>query len=251
MELTLDHSVISYHLRNWDTSLIARPVLFLHSALSTHKEFGKLSSYYENRRQILLDFPFHGESTGAGELTMRLLAESVRDLLLKLESYSADIIGYSMGGYAALELARIAPSMVHSITSHAMKFYWTDEAIAEALDGLNAEKIKARSQKGYDILSAMHSASGLEKTIESMRSVIRHFGTEKISEEDVRGIHAPLLLSVGDSDHLVPLSEITKLYEYQDKAKTFLAIHSNSPHPISKLDLESFTHSVREFWKTF
>jgi pimeloyl-ACP methyl ester carboxylesterase len=123
MKLELSDASVSYHLRNWDTSLIDRPILFLHSALSTHKEFDKLSQFYENRRQILLDFPSHGESvTSRSEITTCTLAESVRDLLLKLEMYSVDIIGYSMGGYVGIELVRIAPSMVNSIVSHAMKF---------------------------------------------------------------------------------------------------------------------------------
>ncbi len=168
---------------------------------------------------------------------------------MKLEIYSVDVIGYSMGGYVALELAHIAPSMVHSVVSHAMKFYWTEETINEALEGLDAERIKARSQKGYEMLSAMHSANGLEKTVAGMRSTIENFRREQLTEDDLKQIQAPLLLSVGDRDTLVTLPEITKLYESQDKKKTYLAIHPNSPHPISKLDIVSFTHSVREFWK--
>ena len=250
MKLTLPDSVISYELRNTEFDHPERPLLFLHSALSTRKEFDKISPLYENRLQILLDFPSHGESTTIHEeLTTRMLAESVRSVLEELKIYSVDIIGYSLGGYVAIELARIASSMVHSIVSHAMKFYWTEKAIAEALSGLDVEKIKARSQKGYEILSAMHSENGLEKTVTSMRSIIEHFRVEQLTEEDLVKIQTPLLLSVGDRDDLVSLSEITKLYHSQDQKKTFLAIHPNSPHPISKLDLNSFTHSVRIFWK--
>ncbi len=250
MTFHLDSLDISYDLRNWESPSHERPILFLHSALSTHKEFEKLSSFYENRKQILLDFPSHGESTTTySKLTTRMLAESVRSLLEELKIYSVDIIGYSLGGYVALELALIAPSMAHSILSHAMKFYWTDEAIAESLAQLDTQKIKARSQRGFEILSAMHSTNGLEKTVGAMRSIIEHFQVEQLSEEDLRKIQAPLLLSVGDRDDLVTLPEIIKLYRSQDQKKTYLAIHPNSPHPISKLDMGSFTHAVREFWK--
>ncbi|MEP7236139.1 MAG: alpha/beta hydrolase, partial [Ignavibacteriota bacterium] len=232
-----------------DNSLIDRPILFLHSALSTSKEFEKLSSFYENRKQIFLDFPSHGHSTGGGRLTTGILAGYVCDLLMKLEIYSVDVIGYSMGGYIGLELALIAPSMVGSIVIHATKFYWTEDAIAEALEGLDVEKIKARSQKGFEILSAMHLANGLENTVAAMRGIIENFGKDKLSEDDLKKIAAPILLSVGDSDGLVSLREITSLYESQEKSRTYLAIHPNSPHPISKLDMGSFTHAVREFWK--
>jgi len=250
MQLSLSEVNISYNLHNWETASADRPILFLHSALSTHKEFDKLSSFYENCRHILPDLPSHGESIATNNsLTARMLAESVRSLLEKLNIYSVDIIGYSLGGYVALELACIAPSMVHSIVSHAMKFYWTEEAITESLAQLDSEKIRTRSQRVYDILVTMHSGNGLDRTIASMRSIIEHFRIEHLKEEYLLYIQTPLLLSVGDRDDLVLLPEITKLYQSQDQKKTYLAIHPNSPHPLSKLDMGSFTHAVREFWK--
>ncbi|MDP4220096.1 MAG: alpha/beta hydrolase [Bacteroidota bacterium] len=250
MTFTSGLSTISYEIRNTEFATEEIPILFLHSALSTRREFDTLSRFYEKRILILPDFPGHGESTtDHGMLTTRDLAESVRSLLEELKIFSVDIIGYSMGGYVGLELARIAPSMVRSIVSHGMKFYWTEEAIIEALDSLDTEKIRARSQNGYDLLSGLHSANGLDRTVTAMRSIIGHFRVEQLSADDLRSIRAPLLLSAGDRDNLVTLPEITKLYQSQDRQKTFLAIHPNSPHPISKLDLTSFTHSVREFWK--
>jgi pimeloyl-ACP methyl ester carboxylesterase len=152
MQLQLQDANITYKLRNWDINSDAPPILFLHSALSTRLEFDKLSTYYENRKQILFDFPSHGESTTSlSSLTSQNLARFTRSLLEHLEVYHVDIIGYSMGGYAGIELALLAPNLVRSIVSHAMKFYWSDAAIGEATMGLDVEKIKGRSQKGYDI----------------------------------------------------------------------------------------------------
>ncbi|HEY6171113.1 MAG TPA: alpha/beta hydrolase, partial [Candidatus Kapabacteria bacterium] len=250
MTLKLQDATISYELRNWDIVTDAPPLLFLHSALSTRKEFDALSQYFANRRQILFDFPSHGESTTSQtSFTASELARYTRSLLEHLEVYSVDIIGYSMGGYVGIELALMAPSMVKSIVSHAMKFYWTESAIVEATTGLDVDKIKARSQKGYDMLSGMHEANGLEKTVALTKSIITNFAISQLREEDLSKLNCPLLLSVGDRDELVSLEEISKLYLALDKKKVSLAVHANSPHPISKLDKESFTHAVREFWK--
>lgn len=154
-----------------------------------------------------------------------------------------------MGGYVGIELALVAPSMVKSIVSHAMKFYWTENAIAEATLGLDVERIKTRSQKGFDMLFAMHEANGLKKTVDLTKSIIVNFAESQLHESDLAKLHCPLLLSVGDKDELVSLEEISKLYLSLDKKKVSLAVHANSPHPISKLDKGSFTHAVREFWK--
>jgi pimeloyl-ACP methyl ester carboxylesterase len=249
--LQLQDATITYELRNCDIVTDAPPLLFLHSALSTRREFDPLSQYFENHRQILFDFPSHGESTTTiSSLTASELARYTRSLLEHLEVYSVDIIGYSMGGYVGIELALVAPSMVKSIVSHAMKFYWSESAIAEASIGLDVEKIKSRSQKGFDMLSAMHQANGLEKTVGLTKSIITNFAKSKLNEADLAKLNCPLLLSVGDRDELVPLEEISKLYLSLDKKRVSLAVHANSPHPISKLDKGSFTHAVREFWKS-
>lgn len=250
MNIDLPSADMYYQFVNWDSASRNVPILFLHSALSTHREFGTLSAFFEDRRQIFVDFPSHGQSSmPKTQLSMSALAGVMRDLLEKLELFHVDIIGYSMGGYAAIELARIAPGMVRSITSHAMKFYWTEEAMAEALEGLGEEKIRKRSEKAYQLLSELHAKNGLAAAVSGMKSIIGDFKDSRLSEADLRSLHVPLLLSAGDRDDLVPLGEIVRLFQSQNPTEVSLAIHPNSPHALSKLDLISFTHSIREFWK--
>ncbi|HYM19772.1 MAG TPA: alpha/beta hydrolase [Candidatus Kapabacteria bacterium] len=230
---------------------IKTPLLFLHSALGTRHEFDKLKEYYSDRTLILPDFPSHGESTTTlAKLTMRDLANYVRDLLIYLEISSVDIIGYSMGGYAAIELALQSRSLVRSITSHAMKFYWTEEAIADALSVLDPAQIWSRSEKAYAALSVMHEANGLERTCALASGVIEYFRKSQLNEEDVARLECPLLLSTGDSDAMVTPEEVTRLYQSLPKEKNYLAIEPHSPHQILKLDLGMFTESVRIFQRT-
>ncbi len=131
-----------------------------------------------------------------------------------------------------------------------MKFYWTPQAIKDAIAGLDPQKLKERSLKAFEKLTAIHSAMGLEETMQYTRTIIENFSVSQLTSADVMKVKCPLLISTGDRDHLVPPEEAAKLYESLDKKKTYLAIQPNSAHQLNKLDMASFTHSVREFWKT-
>ena len=252
MTYTTTTSTISYDIIRENLLHSHTPLLLLHSALGTRREFNKLTAYYEDRSIILLDFPSHGDSTTALErLTIHDLAESVHSLLVEeLHIPVVDVIGYSMGGYVAIELALMAPAVVRSIISHAMKFYWTPEAIADAIQGLDPITIKARSQKGYDALSMLHQTNGFERTALLAASIIESFRARQLSVGDIARLQCPLLLSVGDRDEMVPPEEVSKLYLELPKTTTYLAIHPTSPHQFAKLDLNSFTTAIREFWKS-
>ncbi|MBS1903913.1 MAG: alpha/beta fold hydrolase [Bacteroidetes bacterium] len=247
MTYTTDTATISYELVHEEKRGDHIPLLFLHSALGTRREFDRLKEYYPDRMLILPDLPSHGESTTTlHAITMHDLAMWMRRLVIEhLKIPTVDIIGYSMGGYVAITLALQEPRLVRSIVSHAMKFYWTQTAISEALAGLDADAIKARSEKAYAALSAIHEPNDLHRTAALASSVIRSFAQKQLTEEDVKKLECPLLVSVGDNDTMVTPEEVTRLYGALAREKAYLAIHPNSPHQISKLDLGSFTFSNR------
>jgi pimeloyl-ACP methyl ester carboxylesterase len=247
MIFSTDTATISYDIIRGEMRDDRTPLLFLHSALGTRREFDRLQEYYPDRTLILPDFPSHGESTTSlNSITIRDFAMWIRVLLSEgLKIPVVDIIGYSMGGYVAIEMALAEPRLVRSVVSHAMKFYWTDAAVSEAIVGLTPSTIKARSEKAFASLSEMHAPNGMQRTTKLATTVIEGFGKYQLRPVDLEHLECPLLLSVGDSDGMVPPEEVTMLYQVLSRSKTYLAIHPNSPHAISKLDLGSFTNAAR------
>jgi pyruvate dehydrogenase E2 component (dihydrolipoamide acetyltransferase) len=71
----------------------------------------------EQYRTVALDLPGHGGSTKAvGEGDVKALAAGVSALLDALDLSAAHLVGHSMGGAIALELAQSAPDRVRSLT---------------------------------------------------------------------------------------------------------------------------------------
>lgn len=65
---------------------------------------------------IAVDLPGHGQSEVIDEVhTMQLMAEVVKSVLDHEKVGSAVVVGHSMGGYVALEFARIYPEAVKGI----------------------------------------------------------------------------------------------------------------------------------------
>jgi pimeloyl-ACP methyl ester carboxylesterase len=247
MELRLDDAVVVYEYT--DAGDGQPPLLFLHGALGTRRQFDALRKRFPERSQIAVDFPSHGESTATpDEINTERFARDVLALLDELKIEQVDVVGYSMGGYVGIAMSFQAPHRVRSIVSHAMKFYWTDEAISGTLRDLDGDLIRERSQRGYDALSQMHAASGLERTLSQTRSLISDFLRWQLTPEMMREVPAPLLISVGDRDDLVPVAEAVRLFGELDPKRSGLAVLPNTPHPFHHVSLDCFEHNMRRFW---
>ncbi len=227
----------------------APPILFLHGALGTHREFDNLAPTFRERTQLKLDFPTHGASTSdEPTITSEWLAIQVIALLDELEIESVDIIGYSLGAYVGLRMAEQARQRVRSIVAHAMKFYWSADAIETSLAAFSLERI-VQNPKLYDRLLKMHSGNLLVHTLAGASSIVRSFEESPLTIGDIQKLKIPLLLSLGDQDELIPLAEVLALFQALGQEHTSLAIHANTRHPIHLLAPDSFEDAVRQFWK--
>src|SRR5204863_9929152 len=93
-----------------------------------------IRALFAERTTVMLDLPGHGRTTGPVEgITTDHIAHIISDFLDQLNIPQVDIVGYSLGGYIGLALARFSPKRVRSVVTHAMKFYWTPEAIDSAI----------------------------------------------------------------------------------------------------------------------
>ncbi len=99
------------------------PVLLLHGSPGSHADFADFDLDSWPRPSIAPDLPGFGASRASGPRSAELPSYSVRahadyalQLLDRLGVARAHVVGFSMGGGVALELARRAPERVASLT---------------------------------------------------------------------------------------------------------------------------------------
>lgn len=153
----------------------------------------------KDRKVIVAEMQGHGRTRDiAREMSYENMADDVSGLLKHLKIDSADILGYSMGGGIAFQLAVRHPEQVRRlivVSAPSRHDGWLPEVEA-SLSKANAEQFKGSPiQKQYDSLGndPAHFAVFVKKVVSSDLKPY-NWTTE------VNKIKAPLFLVIGDAD---------------------------------------------------
>jgi pimeloyl-ACP methyl ester carboxylesterase len=177
------------------------PLLLLHGAYMTIDQMGPIVPGLANSHQVIaVELQGHGRTADIDRaITYEQLSDDAAALLDHLGVGSADIFGYSLGGGVALQLAIRHPSVVRKMVV-ASASYTSDgmhEALLEMLPSTTAEMFAGSPiEEAYlrlapnpaDFPTLVHKLTELDSTPFAW------------SPDDIRGIVAPTLIIVGDSD---------------------------------------------------
>ena len=100
--------------------------VFLHGFLESSTMWKYLDLNILNAKKIYIDLPGHGKSDHSlpDSPSIIYMAEKVNELLVGLYDGEIFVVGHSMGGYVALELAKINPSIAKVILLNSN--FWQD-----------------------------------------------------------------------------------------------------------------------------
>jgi pimeloyl-ACP methyl ester carboxylesterase len=177
------------------------PLVLLHGAYMTIDMMGPLlSGLAETRRVIAVEQQGHGRTADTDRsITYEQMADDTAALLRFLEIESADVVGYSMGGGVALQLAIRHPEVVRKLVVASATFS-SDGMPAEALEMFPSitPEMFAGSPSEQEYLRIAPNPGDFPKLVEKLKEL----DTTSFSwpEEDIRAIPAPTLIVLGDSD---------------------------------------------------
>jgi pimeloyl-ACP methyl ester carboxylesterase len=190
-----------------------RPLLLLHGAYMTVDTLGPiLPGLAELRQVIAVELQGHGHTADIDRpITYEQMADDAAALLAHLGVDHADVVGYSMGGGVALQLAIRHPGVVRRLVV-ASASYRLDGMPAVALEMFPSitPDLFAGSPMEEAYLRHAPDPGDFPVLVEKLKRL----DTTDFAwpEEDIRGIAAPTLIIVGDSDG-VRLQHAVEMFE--------------------------------------
>ncbi|MGY1687860.1 alpha/beta fold hydrolase [Geodermatophilus sp. SYSU D00804] len=185
------------------------PVLLLHGAYMSAGDLGPLVGALATTREVVVpDLQAHGRTADVDRpITYEGLADDAAGLLAHLGIERADVLGYSMGGAAALQVAVRHPEVVRTLVvvsaSHSSR--GTQPELLEMIPTITPE---------------VFAGSPLEEAYRATAPDPGHFPVlvQKLKTldetpfdwpaEDIRGITAPTLVVAGDADAVLAESAV-------------------------------------------
>ncbi len=178
-----------------------RPTVLLHGAYMTAGMFGPLLPGLAGTRQVIVpEMQGHGRTADIDRpITYEQMADDTAGLIRHLELESADVVGYSMGGGVALQLAIRHPSLVRRLVV-ASAGYRYDAMPAEAIEMFPS--ITPEMFAGSPFEQAYHELAPNPGDFPKLVEKLKELDTTPFAwpDEDVRAIAAPTLIIAGDSD---------------------------------------------------
>jgi pimeloyl-ACP methyl ester carboxylesterase len=178
------------------------PLLLLHGGLfNIDLQFGPLLPSLAGGRQVIAtDFQGHGRTNDLDRpLTSSDLASDVVGLLRHLEMPQVDVFGFSIGGAVALHLAIRHPGVVRKLVVSSVSFHPDGDRVenSDAVGEMTVDMI-AGTPMEEDYRAKSPHPDGLQGLLDKLGAYDRGFGGW--SDDDISGIAAPTLMTVGDCD---------------------------------------------------
>jgi len=177
-----------------------KPLVLLHGSYMTIPlNWSKIIPYFEDRKIIVAEMQGHGRTRDiTREISYEGMADDVSGLMKHLKIESADILGYSMGGGVAFQLAVRHPEQVRRLVvlSGAYKHdgWWPD--VEAMYSTINADMFKGSPiEKQYDSLG-----NDPKHFPEFVKKVIKIDLEPYDWSKEVKNIKAPMFIAIGDAD---------------------------------------------------
>jgi pimeloyl-ACP methyl ester carboxylesterase len=222
-------------------------LILTHGALGSSADLDKLAEALQKENYTVFTFSFsgHGNTDFETDFDIEQLTLELQQFILKNALVQPSVIGFSMGGYVALNLARRSPERIDKIITLGTKFNWSKEVVEKEVKLLDAEVMLTKVPAFAKSLELKHGEKWktlLLRTAELMRDIsVNNY----LNSESLKTIQNKTLVGLGDKDQIVSLEETISVYISLPKANMYIL--PNTKHPIEQLNSTLFVAVIKDF----
>lgn len=222
-------------------------ILLLHGAAGSRENMQSLErSLSPDFAVESINFYGHGGTPYHSEFSIELFAKQVLDWMQSAALDFVTIIGYSLGGYVGLYLAKNYPDKVEKLVTLGTKLYWDVSVADKEIAKLDPETIEAKVPAFAQALEKLHSPVNWKTVLRQTASMLKDLGKfSPMRLTDFRSIQIPVLLIVGDRDRLVTMVETSTAFRELPKGQ--LAVMPSTPHAIEQTDVVLAASLIKKF----
>ena len=222
-------------------------LLLLHGALGSETQLTEIRDHLSGTFRVhTLNFNGHGGKPISEPFSMRSFARNIRDFILNRNLGSVHVFGYSMGGYAALQLALIHPELIRSVITLGTKFDWSPESAQKEMKMLNPDVILDKVPRFADQLNKRHHPTDWRLVLEETARLMAALGNgQALKKKDLQTISVPTLIGIGSEDRMVTIAE--SKFASEALGNAHLKVIEGFPHPIEKIDFREMAEVIRGF----
>ncbi len=207
-------------------------LIFLHGALGCKQHWERFLPAFEKHYVVHnLNFPNHGDSKEKlTDFSYQTFTWWLKTYIVKNNITDFSIIGYSMGGYIALNLIHEGISGFNLLITLATKLNWDKEIAKAECDKLTIENLQPIQNK----LQNEH-VNNWPKLIEVTKEVLLSIGETPIKKKQFLYNKMPVMMLSGSKDKMVTQDEITTFAE--NTPNFYQVTIENQPHLLERMDI--------------
>lgn len=228
--------------------MAAQRILLLHGALGSASQFDSLVESLCSDFEILtMNLAVHGGRAFPEEnFSFPLFVSDIIALLDEKGIDRISVFGYSMGGYAALWLARDHANRIDRIFTLATKMNWSEETAGREAAMLVPEKVEEKVPAFAKMLEERHRPQDWKVVMRKTADMMIELGKNHLNANDFRSVKHRTMIGIGDKDNMVSLSESENVSVLLPHGT--LKIFNDTPHPFEKVDLDKRVWELKIFF---
>lgn len=224
------------------------PLILLHGALGAADQMENLrAALAPDFQAFTFSFSGHGGlPLGDEPFAIGSFADDLAQFMDAKNLPQADVFGYSMGGYVALEFARRQPARLRRIATLGTKFDWSPDIAARESAMLNPEKWEAKVPQFAQMLAARHAPVDWKMVVKRTADMMLALGGgAALTGAQLAEIQHDVQIMVGDLDNMVSREESERAAANLPNGR--FQILPETKHPFEQVDAGLVAAELRAF----